>query len=89
MYKALELFRLNIRDARKLTGLYEYLETSITVPYSFDDLLRAQMVYSVSAFDKLIHDIVRIGMMEIFTGKRKPTGASQFCEVYFENCPLR
>lgn len=73
MYKALDLFRSNIRDARNLTGLYEFLETAIIVPYSFDDLLRAQMVYSVSAFDKLIHDVIRIGMMEIFTHRRPPT----------------
>lgn len=73
MYKALELFRLNIKDARNLTGLYEYLETSIITPLSFDDLLRAQIVYSVSAFDKLIHDIIRMGMLEIFTNQRPPT----------------
>jgi hypothetical protein len=40
---------------------------------SFDDLLRFQIVYAVSAFDKLIHDLVRIGMVDIFTGKRSPT----------------
>ena len=32
-------------------------------------------VYAVSAFDKLIHDLVRIGMMEIFIGKRPATPA--------------
>lgn len=73
MYKAFELFEKNINEARDLTSLYEYLQTSITSPFSFEDLLRAQIVYSVSAFDKLIHDIIRIGMIEIFTDKRLPT----------------
>lgn len=73
MYKAFELFEKNINEVRDLTSLYEYLLTSITSPFSFEDLLRAQIVYSVSAFDKLIHDIIRIGMIEIFTGKRLPT----------------
>ncbi|MDJ0844461.1 HEPN domain-containing protein [Crocosphaera sp.] len=73
MYEALRLFNKNIEEAKNLTALYEYLETSINSPLAFDDLLRAQIVYSVSAFDKLIHDIIRIGMIEIFTGKRQPT----------------
>ncbi len=73
MLKALELFKENIKDAKNLTSLYEYLEVTIKSPFSFDDLLRSQIVYSVSAFDKLIHDVIRIGMVEIFTAKRQPT----------------
>ena len=73
MYRALTLFKANIEDAKNLTSLYEYLEDSIKSPFPFDDLLKAQIVYSVSAFDKLIHDIIRIGMMEIFTNERPAT----------------
>lgn len=73
MYNALTLFKANIEEAKNLTSLYEYLENSINSPFSFDDLLRAQIVYSVSAFDKLIHDIIRIGMIEIFLNRREPT----------------
>ena len=73
MYSALKLFKANIEEAKNLTSLYEYLENSIRSPLSFDDLLRSQIVYSVSAFDKLIHDVILIGMMEIFTYKRQPT----------------
>ncbi|MHC5756065.1 MAG: HEPN domain-containing protein [Nostoc sp.] len=62
-----------MEDAKNLTSLYEYLESSIRSPLAFDDLLRSQIVYSVSAFDKLMHDIIRIGMIEIFTGRRQPT----------------
>jgi len=39
----------------------------------YDDLLRSQVVYAVSAFDKLIHDLVRIGMVQIFSGARPAT----------------
>ncbi|MEL4894147.1 HEPN domain-containing protein [Crocosphaera sp. Alani8] len=73
MYRALRLFNQNIDEAKNLTALYEYLENSMNSPLSFDDLLRAEIVYSVSAFDKLIHDIIRIGMIEIFTGNRQAT----------------
>jgi RiboL-PSP-HEPN len=73
MHSALILFKANMEEAKNLTSLYEYLESSIKSPLSFDDLLRSQIVYSVSAFDKLIHDVIRIGIMEIFTDKRQPT----------------
>lgn len=73
MHNALALFNKNITNARHSGGLYDYLTASVTVPASFEDLLRSQVVYAVSAFDKLIHDLVRIGMIEIFTGIRPPT----------------
>ncbi|QOY73230.1 hypothetical protein IH404_09305 [Pseudomonas sp. OST1909] len=73
MRNALALFNENIMSARHAGGLYDYLTASVTVPASFEDLLRSQVVYAVSAFDKLIHDLVRIGMLEIFTGARPPT----------------
>jgi hypothetical protein len=73
MYSALKLFEANIKESQNLSSLYEYLESSIKSPLRFDDLLRSQIVYSVSAFDKLIHDVIRIGMMEIFINKRPST----------------
>jgi hypothetical protein len=73
MHSALMLFKENMEEVKNLTFLYEYLESSIRSPLSFDDLLRSQIVYSVSAFDKLIHDVIRIGIMEIFTNRRQPT----------------
>lgn len=73
MPDALTIFRTNMDDADALSGLYDYLITSVGGPLSFDDLLRSNFVYAVSAFDKLIHDIVRQGMVDIYLGKRSPT----------------
>lgn len=73
MLNALALFDQNIDRARNLAGIYDYLKINIQVPLSFDDLLRSQIMYSVSAFDKLMHDLIRIGMVEIYTGVRQPT----------------
>lgn len=73
MRNALTVFNANISGAREAGTLFEYLKTSVAAPLSFDDLLRSQLVYSVSAFDKLMHDLIRIGMIEIFTGQRPPT----------------
>jgi RiboL-PSP-HEPN len=73
MLNALVLFNKNVDIARQAGGLYEYLTTTVISPLSFDDLLRSQVVYSVSAFDKLLHDLVRIGMVETFLGVRAAT----------------
>jgi hypothetical protein len=73
MYSSLLLFRKNIEESKQISSIYGYLKNQIKSPVSFDDLLRSQIVYSVSAFDKLMHDIIRVGMVEIFSGKRTPT----------------
>ena len=77
MRNALATFTQNISDARQMTSLHEHLTHAIQSPVNFDDLLRFQVVYAVSAFDKLMHDIIRIGMVDIFTGKRAST--KKFC----------
>lgn len=69
----LVVFRANLQDADALAGVFEFLTNTVGGPLSFDDLLRSKIVYSVSAFDKLIHDLVKRGMIEIFVGKRPPT----------------
>jgi hypothetical protein len=73
MLNSLSAFRGNIKSAREIGPLHDYLVAEIGPSMNFDDLLRSQIVYSVSAFDKLIHDIVKIGIMDIFIGKRPAT----------------
>jgi len=72
MYKSLSDFQQNVVSVRELASLHDYLLDHLK-PMAFDDLLRFEIVYSVSAFDKLVHDLIRIGMVSIFTGKRPPT----------------
>jgi RiboL-PSP-HEPN len=62
-----------MRSAGDLAEVYDYLNNTVAAPMSFDDLLRSKIVYSISAFDKLIHDRIRIGMVQIFAGKRPST----------------
>jgi hypothetical protein len=73
MINAISTFRKNINEASNLRSLHSYLEKSIVSPYKFDDLLRFEIVHSISALDKLMHDLIKIGMSEIFRGKRKET----------------
>lgn len=73
MLNAQLTFQKNITQANELGRLYANLTELVHLPEQFEDLLRSQIVYAVSAFDKLIHDLVRIGMVEIFEGKRLQT----------------
>ena len=75
MRRSLARFEQAIDDAKALSTLHGFLTSTVRGPYAFDDLLRAELAYSVSAFDKLIHDLVAVGMVETFGGTRKPTPA--------------
>ena len=66
-------FLQNVTRAAELGALYDHLVNNVAIPNAFDDLLRSQLVYAVSAFDKLVHDLVRIGMVQAFAGARRPT----------------
>jgi hypothetical protein len=67
------IFHKNIRQVNELGALYDHLSKVVEIPEQFDDLLRSQVVNSVSAFDKLMHDLIRIGMVKIFENQRPPT----------------
>jgi hypothetical protein len=73
MLNASAVFSRSISEARQHTTLYDFLIGQIRVPAPFDDLLRGQVVVSVAAFDKLMHDIIRIGVCQAFAGTRAVT----------------
>lgn len=73
MLNAKRVFHKNIRQANELGVLFDHLSTMVAIPEQFDDLLRSQVVNAVSAFDKLMHDLIRIGMVKIFENQRPPT----------------
>lgn len=73
MSRAYTIFKKNIQEARQLNALHSYLSKNIQAPISHDDILRAQLVNCVSAFDKLIHDLILDGMTDIYLGKRPQT----------------
>ncbi len=63
----------NIDYVRELDSLYDFLKKNQKLSNDLSDLLRAEIVYSISALDKLIHELVRIGMIEVFNGQRVRT----------------
>lgn len=73
MHSVHAIFHNSIKDTANVDTIYNYITKTMPIPFDCSDLLRWEFIQCVSAFDKLIHDLVRIGMLEIFQGKRTPT----------------
>jgi hypothetical protein len=73
MRRARNQFEDNIRHVHELSALYDYLTNTLRLPNDLSDILRSQIVYSVSALDKFIHELIRIGMLQSFAGTRPKT----------------
>lgn len=71
----LEAYRQNCAWADGLGQLYLALRPQVTKALDLSDILRAELVFSVSAFDAYIHDLVLAGMGEIFDGARPRTAS--------------
>lgn len=75
MQAAIETFRQNADRVRHLCGLYDAICGLTTSAIDSSDLLRAQIVLSVSALDYYVHEVTLRGMIEIYEGSRTPTDA--------------
>lgn len=75
MQSAFEQFQENILRVKDLIGIYNAINSQTTAVVDSSDILRAVIVFSVSALDKFVHDVTRIGMLEIFQGNRPKTDA--------------
>jgi hypothetical protein len=58
---------------KTIMTVYDYLDQKVQGPMDYSDLLRWQWVQAVSSLGKFVHDIVRVGMLHIYTGRRNPT----------------
>jgi hypothetical protein len=74
-------FEQNIIRVKNLGAIYKNINSQTTQILYLSDILRAQYVMLVSALDHFIHEIVRIGMIEIYKDKRKET--KKFKEFIF------
>lgn len=70
MQRAYDQFQDNMRYIKELDALFIHLKDNLHLPNDLTDILRAEWVYCVSALDKLVHELVRIGMIEAFQGTR-------------------
>ena len=84
MQAAFQQFEANIAQVRALGVIHARLSNATTVILDLSDLLRAQIVLAVSAFDTLIHELVRRGMLEAASGQRPVTDAMHRFNVSFQ-----
>lgn len=76
MLRAKQIFDKGISRVRNIDSLFVHLTTHLGFnPNDVSDLLRSEIVYSISSFDRLIHDLIKIGMIESFNGLRTPTNS--------------
>ena len=76
MLRAKQIFDTGINRVRNIDSLFVHLTTQLGFnPTDVSDLLRSEIVYSLSSFDRLIHDLVKVGMVDSFKGNRTPTNA--------------
>lgn len=73
MHNANAQFTENLRRARELGSLATAVEAMTTPAIDVSDLLRSQIVLAVSALDHFVHELVRLGMIEIAQGARAKT----------------
>ena len=84
MLDILEQFRENIIRVQTLGGLYDVLSQQTTSTLDLTDLLRSQIVMAVSALDHYVHEITRVGMLEVYSGTRSQTPAFLRFQVTME-----
>ena len=74
MKNAFQTFNRNLVETREMFSCYEFLEKEVKLPCDrISDFLRFQIVYAVSALDRFIHEIIRVGCIESLHGRRLPT----------------
>jgi hypothetical protein len=79
MQSAIDLFRISIARVRALIAVHNSLKAQASSVLDLSDMLRAALVLAVSALDYYIHEVVRIGMLEIHRGLRpEPPAFSGF-----------
>ena len=89
MNAAIDRFRINISYVRNLSAIHKALNAQATSALDLSDILRLGLVMSVSAVDKYIHDLVRIGMLEEYQAIRPATkNFSQF-SISMKSAPNR
>jgi hypothetical protein len=77
----IDQFRQNVARVNTLVGMHTAIRAQVTPALDPCDILRAAILLSVSALDQLVHEVVRVGMLEAYTGARPETEALRRFEV--------
>ncbi|MCC6739466.1 MAG: hypothetical protein IT452_10510 [Planctomycetia bacterium] len=81
MLTALTNFHAHLAQYRALGALYKALIASPPAGVDPSDVLRAELVFAVSAFDFFIHELVRLGVSQAFLAPSRRTAAFKSFKV--------
>lgn len=73
MQDTFDKFLMLMGRNRQLVDSVHLLKSKITVDIDFSDIYRTQVVAALSALDFFVHEVVKIGILEQFDGKRAKT----------------
>lgn len=73
MQVAIEQFRTNLLRVKNLGSIAEAVDSQTTPVLDLSDILRAELVFAVSALDQFVHEVVRLGMLDAYRGNRPRT----------------
>ena len=85
MQVAIDQFRVNLARVRNLGVIHNTLNVQTTAAIDLSDILRSELVMAVSALDYYIHEIVRLGMLEVYRGIRPETSAFLRFQISLES----
>lgn len=84
MLQAKNHFDSSFIRVTEIHSLFKHLKNDLHFNSTFlDDLLRSEIVYIVSALDKFIHDIVKVGILEALNSLRPTTPALNNFSINF------
>ncbi|WP_083325624.1 HEPN domain-containing protein [Hymenobacter coccineus] len=78
-------FKANSQRVKDLNGLHNTLGSITTQALDLSDILRAEVVLIVSAFDYYIHDVVRYNIVETFQGRRSESKNFKLIQLRMES----
>lgn len=85
MQVAIDQFRVNLARVRNLGVIHNTLNAQTNAAIDLSDILRSELVMAVSALDYYIHEIVRLGMLEVYRGTRPETSAFLRFQISLES----
>lgn len=85
MKEVIDSFDISIQRVNVLDGLYTALDSLTTRAIDASDILRSEIVFTVSALDYLIHEMTICGILQIFDGIRPRTTAYEKLQIPIGN----
>ncbi|MEL0591837.1 MAG: HEPN domain-containing protein [Planktothrix rubescens PR222] len=70
MQSVIDRFQISIGRVRDLIALHNSIKAQSTNILDVSDILRGAFVLAVSALDYYVHEVVTLGMLEIYRGQR-------------------